>query len=178
MALEFYSNLKFSERDRVYVKNREVDIFHTEICEYYGVPFCENDDIELLDLTHYRDVDMYVIMNYLAEELQLKQLQEWTRHRKHKMKVPSTLPKKPLLRKVLDGTQSQQDELLEAVKYNTLMMELHPFNKKEEKDEDEMEKENDENPEDVADFEAVFAPGCPSAKGIVFRSPSDEESCY
>ncbi|MBA0579266.1 hypothetical protein Gorai_021527 [Gossypium raimondii] len=114
VVMEFYSNLKFGERDRVYVKNLEVDIFHTKICEYHGVPFYENDDIELLDLTHYRDVDI----------------------------------------------------------------ELHPFNKNKEKDEEEMEKENDDNPEDVGDFEAVFAPGCPSAKGIVFRSPSDEESCY
>lgn len=38
-----------------------------DLCEYYGILFYENDDIELMDLTRYCGIDMGPIMSYLTK---------------------------------------------------------------------------------------------------------------
>lgn len=57
-------------------------------------------------------------MLHQFKELQQKQIQKWNQRRKHKMEMPSTFPKK-----APKGIQTQLDELLKTVWYNTLMME-------------------------------------------------------
>lgn len=67
VVLEFYANLSFFERCRVYFRNREVDISPIDLCEYYDIQFDEHDDIELMDLTSSCGVDMDAIMLYLTK---------------------------------------------------------------------------------------------------------------
>ncbi|MBA0709177.1 hypothetical protein Golax_024231, partial [Gossypium laxum] len=67
IVLEFYSNLKISKCDQVYVRNASMDFSPEAICEYYVIPCYEEDDLSSLNLTHFTNLDIDAILNYLTE---------------------------------------------------------------------------------------------------------------
>ncbi|MBA0586019.1 hypothetical protein Gorai_016774, partial [Gossypium raimondii] len=67
MVYEFYANLKFSKKGKVYVRGREVKISPFVISKYYRVPFLTNDEIELLETRNFKGVNIDSIMLYLTE---------------------------------------------------------------------------------------------------------------
>lgn len=67
VVLEFYSNLKITTRNRVYVKHANVEISPTAICEYYGVSFYDEDELSSINLNCFTNLDMDAILNYLTE---------------------------------------------------------------------------------------------------------------
>ncbi|KAK5824911.1 hypothetical protein PVK06_019699 [Gossypium arboreum] len=50
-----------------YLSWADVDISSSSIYEYYGVPFCNMDDLSSVDLYFFSNVDMDAILNYLME---------------------------------------------------------------------------------------------------------------
>ncbi|TYH34066.1 hypothetical protein ES332_D13G103500v1 [Gossypium tomentosum] len=67
VVLEFYSNLKFFERNRVYVRQASIDISPEAICKDYGILCYEEDDMPSLYLNHFTNIDTDAILNYLKK---------------------------------------------------------------------------------------------------------------
>ncbi|KAH1122410.1 hypothetical protein J1N35_005570 [Gossypium stocksii] len=67
VVLKFYSNLKISNKNKVYVRHKVVNISLHAIINYYGVPHYERDEFSDMDFDKFNNVDMDAILAYLTE---------------------------------------------------------------------------------------------------------------
>ncbi|MBA0551094.1 hypothetical protein Golob_021992 [Gossypium lobatum] len=63
----FYANLKFSKPHAIIVRGRMVRISPSIISEFYNMSHYENEDIEILDLGNFHNVDLDNIILYLTK---------------------------------------------------------------------------------------------------------------
>ncbi|KAH1122216.1 hypothetical protein J1N35_005376 [Gossypium stocksii] len=61
VILEFYSNLNFFEKHKVFVRNKKVDISSHVVSDYYGVPYYESDELSTLDLDKFNNINIDTI---------------------------------------------------------------------------------------------------------------------
>ncbi|MBA0736632.1 hypothetical protein Gogos_010163, partial [Gossypium gossypioides] len=64
IVLEFYANLKVYNGNCEPVRGLEIDISPSTISEHYGILWYQQDDIEMMDLEFYKNVDMDTLLAY------------------------------------------------------------------------------------------------------------------
>lgn len=64
VVLDFYSNLKFYKKNKLYVRHKKVNMSPKAISEYYGIPYYENDDLFAVNLDKFENVDMDIVLAF------------------------------------------------------------------------------------------------------------------
>ncbi|KAH1097492.1 hypothetical protein J1N35_014413 [Gossypium stocksii] len=67
-ALEFYSNLRFSKKNKVYDRHKKINISSKAISDYYGVHHYESDNLSTMDLNNLKNVDMNAVLAFFNLE--------------------------------------------------------------------------------------------------------------